>query len=129
MTSTFPASTAWLRAARRYISTAAFLLLSLALASCAEQRIRNESQQSISAGDYERAVRVLEQGVKEHPESTVLRSGLVQARAEAMGRVVANAAALRAAGKLDEAERELQRAQSLDPQNRRLADLLNDLAT
>jgi general secretion pathway protein D len=105
------------------------LALALSVGGCAEQRIRNSSQQLIAAGDYEQAVRTLEEGVKDNPESTLLRSGLVQARAEALSRIVANAAALRAAGKLDEAERELQRAQSLDPQNRRLADLSSDLAT
>ena len=103
--------------------------LVLALAGCAEQRIRQASQQSIAAGDYEQAVHVLEDGVKAHPESTVLRSGLVQARGEALSRIVTNTAALRAAGKLDEAQPELQRAQALDPQNRRLSDLLSDLAT
>jgi len=108
------------------LATLAFLF---ALAGCAEQRIRKESQQSVAAGEYERAVRVLEEGVKDHPDSAVLRSGLIQARAEALSRIVSQAAALRAAGKFDEAERELQRALSLDPQNRRLSDLLADLAT
>ena len=97
--------------------------LSLLAAGCAEQRIRNESQERAAAGEYEQAVRVLEAGVKDHPDSTTLRAGLVQARAEAMSRRVANASALRSAGKLDEARAELQRAQALDPQNERLAGL------
>lgn len=105
------------------------LLLAFALSGCAEQRIRSESQHALAAGDYEHAVRVLEQGAKENPESTVLRSGLLQARADALSRIVSNAAALRAAGKFDEAERELKRAQALDPKNERLSDLLVDLAT
>jgi general secretion pathway protein D len=53
---------------------------------------------------------------------------LIQARAEALGRVVANAAALRAAGKLHDTQRELERAKALDPQNPRL-DALLALAT
>ena len=99
------------------------------MAGCAQQRIRDQSQQALGAGDYEQAVRGLEAGLKEYPESVTLRSGLIQARAEAQARMVTNAAALRAGGKLDDAQRELARAQQLDPQNPRLAALLTDLST
>jgi general secretion pathway protein D len=105
------------------------LVLAFALVGCAEQRIRTESQQAVAAGDYEHAVQVLEQGVKDNPESTLLRSGLIQARTDALARIVSSAATLRAAGKYDDAERELKRAQALDPKNERLSDLLADLAT
>ena len=107
----------------------AALLATVLLAGCAQQRIRDQSQQALAAGDYEQAIRGLESGLKEYPESTTLRSGLLQARAEAQARIGGNAAALRAAGKLDDARRELERARQLDPQNQRLAALLADLST
>lgn len=106
----------------------ATLLASLVMAGCAEQRIRDESQGSLSAGQFEEAVQKLEAGLKEHPESTMLRSGLLQARAEAQARIIANAAALRAAGRRDEAVAELQRGRQLDPQNQRFAVLLEEVA-
>lgn len=112
-----------------FLGTCIAVALTLSLGGCAEQRIRDESRRATAAGDHAGAVKVLQDGLKEHPESSVLRSGLIQARAEALSRIVANAAGLRAAGKLDEAEQELRRGLDLDPQNRRLSDLLNDLAT
>lgn len=58
-----------------------------------------------------------------------LRTGQLQARAGAVARIVATAETFRAAGMLDEAQRELQRAQQLDPQNRRLEALVANLLT
>jgi len=97
------------------------------MAGCAEQQIRDRSQQSLSSGDYARAISELEAGVREFPLSATLRSGLIQARAEALARVVSNAATLRSAGKLDEAQRELERGRALDPGNPRLDALVADL--
>jgi general secretion pathway protein D len=99
------------------------------LAGCAEQRIREQSQSELAAGDYEQAVHDLSEGLKEHPDSATLRSGLIEARTEAITRLQANAQALQAAGKLDEAQKLLQRAQALDPQNDRVAALLAELDT
>lgn len=99
------------------------------LAGCAEQRIRDQSHQALLAGDYESAVRSLEEGVKDHPDSTVLRSGLLQTRAEALSRLIGRAGTARAQGKLDESEHELERARALDPTNERLRALIINLAT
>lgn len=107
-----------------------FVALSLFIqAGCAEMRIRNGSQAHIAAGDYEQGVRLLEQGLKEYPESTQLRGSLIQARAAALTKLLSDAAALRAAGKLDEANALLKRAQALDPQNPRMAALMAELLT
>jgi general secretion pathway protein D len=97
------------------------------VAGCAEQRIRERSQNELAAGDYEQAVHDLADGLKEHPDSTTLRSGLIEARTEAITRLQSNAQALQAAGKLDEAQKLLRRAQALDPQNERVAALLAEL--
>lgn len=99
------------------------------LAGCAEMRIRNGSQTQLASGDYEQAVHTLEQGLKEYPESTQLRGSLIQARAAALTKLLSDAAALRAAGKLEEANALLKRAQGLDPQNPRMAALMAELAT
>lgn len=108
---------------------AAYLAVTALAAGCADQRIRDESQAALVAGEYERAVTALEQGTKQYPESTTLRAGLIQARAEVVTRLLANAAALRAAGKLDDARRELERARTIDPQNARVEAMLAELAT
>lgn len=104
------------------------LLCWAALAGCAEQRIRSTSDEARAAGEFERAIESLEQGLKEHPNSTLLRSGLLQARAEATARRLAQAAALRASGRFDDAQHELLRAQAADPQNPRIELLLAELA-
>lgn len=117
-----------LRMQRRPAALLVVALSFLILAGCAEIRIRNNSQAHIAAGDYEQGVRMLEQGLKEYPESTQLRSSLIQARAAGLTKMLSDAAALRAAGKLDEANVLLKRAQGLDPQNPRMAALMAELA-
>ena len=99
------------------------------LSGCAEQRIRDESQQAIIVGQYEHALDTLNAGLKQYPDSTILRTGQLQARDAAVARIIANAETLRAAGKLDEAQRELQRAQQIDPKNGRLDALIIALGT
>jgi general secretion pathway protein D len=106
----------------------ALALLAL-LGGCAEQRIRDQSQTELNAGDYEKALAQLGEGLKQYPDSTLLRAGQLNARAVAVARIVSNAQALQAAGKPAEALRELQRAQTLDPQNRRLDALVQELDT
>lgn len=113
--------------ANRRIATLA--LAAALLSGCAQQRIRDESRRALAEGDYERAVKTLEAGLKDYPDSTTLRSGLIQARTETQARLLSNASALRATGKLEEASKELERARQLDPQNPRVGALLTDLAT
>jgi general secretion pathway protein D len=122
-------STRHRRRARHAVLALAMAMSALMLAGCAQQRIRNQAQQSLSSGDYEKAIRSLETGLKEYPDSITLRSCLVQARVEAMTHLVTDAATLRAAGKLDEAKLVLMRGRELDPDNRRLVALLADLDT
>lgn len=124
---TSPAQPKALATGRTLRSLLPSLVASLLLAGCAEQRIRNESQEALAAGKYEQAIQGLDAGVKRYPDSAVLRSGLIQARASALSQRVSAASDLRAAGKLDEAQAELQSALALDPQNRRLSALLDEL--
>jgi general secretion pathway protein D len=115
-----------LRAMR--VSAAALSLIFFA-AGCAEQRIRDQSQMDLSAGEYEKALGGLEEGLRQFPDSTLLRAGQIQARAAAVNRMLSVAELLRAAGSYDEAQRELDRAHTLEPQNRRVASLLAELGT
>lgn len=103
-------------------------VLILMLTGCAQQRIRDNAVALLRAGEYERAVTTYEAGVSEHPDSALLRGGLIQARTEALARLIAQAASARAAGQMDEAKKTLERAQRFDPGNIRVQALLADLA-
>jgi general secretion pathway protein D len=100
----------------------------LLLAGCAAEYIRNDAQSQLADGQFEKAVARLEDGLKDHPNSPVLRAGLVQARNEALARLLAEAAASRSAGRLDEAEQALQRARLFDTGGKRVDGLLQELA-
>ncbi len=105
----------------------ACLLSLFLLAGCAQQRIRDEASSRLRGGEFETAIQGLQDGVRQYPESALLRAGLVSARNEAMARLVAQAAQLRAQSKFDEAEKAVLRALALDPENSRLRDLQTDL--
>jgi general secretion pathway protein D len=99
----------------------------LFLAGCAQQRIRDESRQQMADGTYEQAITGLEAGLKEHPDSALLRAGLIQARTEALARLIAEATSARAAGQLDAAEVTLRRALAFDSTGR-VKGLLDEIA-
>lgn len=101
----------------------------LLLAGCADQRIRNESESLMRDNRYEQAYDLLESGLKEHPDSMLLRSGSLQARNAALNRLLDDAASARAEGDLDGAEAQLQRAQRFDVSGRRVSALVAELAT
>jgi len=114
---------------RRKGAAAALLAVAVGLlaAGCAPQRIRDESDGLLREARFEPAVQLLESGVKEHPESVLLRSGLIQARNEALVRLTSEAARERAAGRYTEAEALLKRALVFDTGGKRVASLLADL--
>ncbi len=115
-------------AARRRRGCAALCLAGVLLfAGCAQQRIRDESRAQLAGGQYEQAVAVLEAGLKDHPDSALLRAGLIQARGDALARLVAEATGERAEGRLDDAEKTLRRALAFDA-TRRVQGLLDDIA-
>ena len=104
------------------------LALVFLVAGCAEERIRDDSAQLIAGGSFEQGMQMLEQGVKEHPESVQLRARLLMARSQVLASLIAKADAARAAGKLDVAEQLLQRAMVFDSSGQRVRTLLADLS-
>jgi general secretion pathway protein D len=122
MSGLFPSS------ARLRATAAVLALLMLTLAGCAQQRIRDDSHTLLRAGAYEQAVGGLEAGLKEHPDSALLRAGLLSARAEAFARLLTESAAARTAGRYDDAQKALERAKPFDLAGTRVDELLGDLA-
>lgn len=98
------------------------------LCGCAEQRIRDEAQIQSRAGEYEQAMEGLQSGLKTFPDSPLLKAGVIQTRTEAVTRMLAMASAARSAGKLDDAERSLRRAQTLQPADQRIEAQITELA-
>lgn len=80
---------------RAAVRACMLLLPMLLLAGCAIQRISEQSQQALAAGEYEKAIQALDQGLKEYPDSTALHSAMIQARTQAVSKMTSNAAALR----------------------------------
>ncbi len=99
----------------------------MALVGCAEQALRERANSALREGHFEAAISELQEGVKRYPESTALRTNLASARGQAIGRLAAEMAQLRAQSKLKEAEQLVDRALALEPGNPRLADLKNEL--
>jgi len=100
----------------------------LMFCGCAEQAIRKESIEQLRHGEYEAAIRTLQGGVSQYPDSTVLRAGLREAKEEALERLVASASTKIAAQKLAEADDDLKRALTLDPRNDRVLKMQADLS-
>src|SRR5947207_205679 len=117
--------TSLLRSANRRLC--AVLLLTLLASGCAVQRIRSTSSEQLAAGQYEAAVKTLEEGFKQYPDSTELRTALLQSRAEALTRLLTEAGAARAQNKFEAADALLHRAQALDPSNVRVRELAQAL--
>lgn len=107
--------------------TAAGLAVVLLLGACAEQAVRDDASAHMRDGQFEAAIQGLKDGLSRYPDSTTLRAGLTSSRSEALSRLVAQVAQLRTQGKFDDADKAIQRALALEPDNPRLRDLRNDL--
>src|ERR1044071_5608958 len=99
------------------------LAMASMLVACAEQRIRTQADDQRRAGQFEQAVQTLEAGLKDQPESAPLRASLAQTRSDALAQLLSAAMNARAAGKLDEAQALLQRAEALEGPGGRSAAL------
>src|ERR1043165_5955443 len=113
--------------ARSVSGTAVAIAALLLVAGCAETRIREESRKAMAGGQYQQAMSTLENGLRDYPESTSLRTSLLQARADAQMRLISQGLSQRAAGQYDEATATLRQALELDPSNARVQALLSDM--
>jgi len=102
------------------------VFLICALTGCA-QWVRDDVTAKMRRGDYEGALQGLQEGLSKFPDDTALRATLISAQAEAISRLVAQALQQRAAGRFDDADNTLLRAQALDPKNDRIMALQNDI--
>lgn len=99
----------------------------LLLAGCAQQAIRENAATQLRSGQYEAAVQTLVDGTGRYPDSTLLRTGLINTQEEAVSRLLAQAAQQRMQGQMDAAATTLERARRMSPQNGRVQDLQRDL--
>lgn len=105
------------------IKAGALLLSALVLSGCAQQRIRDHANEQVRNAEYEGALQGLQDGVKQYPESALLRAGLVQTKSDAVARLMAQALQERSEGRADQADKTLTRASKIDPDNPRLLGL------
>jgi general secretion pathway protein D len=103
------------------------IAVAILLSGCAQQMIRDDAIAKLRAGQYEAAITGLETGLTRYPDSVTLRAGLVTARSEAAARLVAQSAQERIEGRLDDADKSLQRAATVDPRSTRLPAMQADL--
>lgn len=112
----------------RLLAAALALPVLVLLGGCAQQRIREESDTLLREGRYEEAMTQIEEGLKDYPSSATLRAGAIQARNDALTRLLAEATLARSANRLDDAEAALKRAWAFDSGGKRVDALLADLA-
>lgn len=80
------------------------------------------------SGNYEQAVQGLQAGLQDHPDSNLLRAGLVETRTDAVTRLTNLALSARGEGRLDDAEKLLRRALAMSPEDTRIRGLIDNLA-
>ncbi len=105
----------------------AVLALALLCAACAAPAI-DEAEHLSRAGRYEEALRALDEALRAHPGDAVLRTAHSRQRERVLTQALTQAELALAGGRLDEAERLLERAQGLDAGQPRVAALTLQLA-
>lgn len=89
--------------------------------------VAEEAERQHGAGHSEQAMRILEEGMRNHPQSAELRSAWLRIRDTAVQNQLTQAQNALQAGKLDDAERALQRALTLEPEQTRAQQELSAL--
>lgn len=113
---------------QRLLSGMLICVATFGLAGCAQQRIRDTAQGQMRTGAYEEGLHGLEAGVKAYPDSALLRSGLTEARLDAQTRLIREAAIARGEGRLEDAEKTLARAATLQLGNSRVEAMQAEIA-
>ena len=104
------------------------IVLGLAGSGCGTQAVERNAREQAATGQWQAALRTLEDGLRSHPDSTGLRAQLLSTRAQAMVARLGAAQTAREAGRLDDAQRELDAARAIDPRNERVELLAAELA-
>jgi general secretion pathway protein D len=102
-------------------------LVAVLLTGCAQQRLLEQAQLQLRAGNYEQAIALVTEASARYPESAPVRAASTSLRSEALNRLVAEAADLRSRGQLDDAKTTLDRALLFDASGSRVKSLLADL--
>ena len=105
-----------------------FVLMVVALAGCAEQRLHDTSRDLLRQGDYEAAVDALDAGARAYPANPQLLADAIQARRQAMTLLIAQADAARGQQRFDDAKAALERARKFDSTGQRVDALLAEFA-
>jgi general secretion pathway protein D len=103
-------------------------LICAALAGCAEQRLHDNNQDLLRQGDYEAAIDALDRAARDYPNNAQLAADAIQARRQALARLLADANAARSQQHFDEAKTLLERARKFDATGQRVDPLLAELA-
>jgi general secretion pathway protein D len=98
------------------------------LAGCGTQYIRNSAEDQIRAGNYEKALKTLDDGLSRFPDSVTLRAGRVRAQQTIASKLVESAESARASRREGDAALFARRALAIDPDNERAKALQLDLA-
>lgn len=99
----------------------------LALLSGCAGLVRQEADAQLRRGNYEAAIAQLEEGLRQYPDHPTLRTALLAARGDAVGRLLAEATQARSAGDLEGADLLLQRALQLEPRSERVLAMRDQL--
>ena len=100
----------------------------LFVAGCASTAV-DDAEALSRAGRYEEALGELNAAARRRPDDAALRTALARQRDRVLVQVLAQAEMAFASGRVDEAQRLLERARRIDPQHPRLAGLAQHLAS
>ncbi len=112
----------------RLIAAAVMVVAIAVLSGCVQQRIRDTAQTQARSGNYEQALSTLDEGLQAYPDSALLRAGVIETRADAQTRLLREASAARAEGRLDDAEKLIARAAAVQSGNPRVDTMRNEIA-
>ena len=106
------------RPARHGLALVAGLALALAVSGCANPAL-SDAQELNQGGQYEQALKRLEQASHDHPDDLRLRSALAKQRETTLVVLISQAQSARNAGQLQAARDLLARARAIDPKDPR----------
>jgi general secretion pathway protein D len=98
------------------------------MVGCAsDQWTRDAAQELTSKGDFEQSIKILEEGLREHPDSVTLKAALLSARQEAVSVLLRRARDFAAQGQWLDAQQALVKAVAVGPRDARVEAASHDL--